>query len=764
MGGPQGSDPPVSRQGMGAATYAEVHSAETKRIASRRVSAELPLGNPAKDSVGLALSGGGIRSATFNLGVLQALQACGVFPHVDYLSTVSGGGYIGSSLTWFMSCLKRDFPFGTSRSDNPYDVPPPGPTLGQRAKSFAVHLLPRGGGQGPTDAGSGGGAAASAGATPPASPPFVRPGAVVAWLRAHDRYLTPGDGLTLWALIAMFLAGLLVNLLVLIPLALLALWVCTRQFLWTAPLCLHLHTGKAYSGDVLAWMLSLGAAFLALYLVMALVLVACNRFRAARKFLFQRAYAECMGYLLLFSFVWAVLGSVPIVHQWVGAWFKTITSSLTLSGLVATVGSLAGTKGKKALGGLRTLILTLGLSLLVYGIYLGLYHVVHRDGPPPWWLIPSVGLALALAFLVNVNQLSMHRYYRNRLMEAYFPYDLMGVPVTRADQCLLSSIGETAAPYQIINTNIQTVGSEDARLRERGGDSFILSPLYCGAECTGYAPTGSFAGGTMDLATALAISGAAADPNTSATRSRPLSLLMTLLNVRLGCWVENPGQPAYFRKGLLQPWLYYYLVRELFGRGLDETKSHVHLSDGGHFENLGLYELVHRRCRCIIVSDAAADPEYAFGDFARAIERVRVDFSAKIDLGDVTPLRSEKVTGKPAAGFKTGSVTYDDGSKAVLIYLKPVIISDLPQDVLTYDQTHDPFPNQSTLDQFFDEQQFEAYRELGFQIARAAWKGGAFIAVDSTLAGPAPAGMTVASSGLAAPGASGGSSGAPAAP
>lgn len=61
------------------------------------------------DLIGIALSGGGIRSATFNLGVLQVLSKMGLLPMVDYLSTVSGGGYIGSCLSSLLSLNQRGF-------------------------------------------------------------------------------------------------------------------------------------------------------------------------------------------------------------------------------------------------------------------------------------------------------------------------------------------------------------------------------------------------------------------------------------------------------------------------------------------------------------------------------------------------------------------------------------------------------------------------------------------------------------------------------
>jgi hypothetical protein len=219
----------------------------------------------------------------------------------------------------------------------------------------------------------------------------------------------------------------------------------------------------------------------------------------------------------------------------------------------------------------------------------------------------------------------------------------------------------------------------------------------------------------MNLATACAISGAAVDPNTYMTRSRPLTFLMTLLNVRLGYWIRNPRHPAMFNGILSRPRWYWYIFRELFGRGLDEKCWHIHLSDGGHFENLAMYEMVDRQCRWLIVSDAGADPEFTFSDLARAIELVRTDFGAKIelDISKIKPKGDEKISEKP---YALGKITYKDGSEGNIVYIKTSVIEGLQEDVYGYDRQHPTFPDESTGDQFFDEFQFEAYRELGYQI------------------------------------------------
>jgi hypothetical protein len=262
------------------------------------------------------------------------------------------------------------------------------------------------------------------------------------------------------------------------------------------------------------------------------------------------------------------------------------------------------------------------------------------------------------------------------------------------------------------------MGSKNIKLQGRGADNFIFSPLYCGSLSSGYARTKDYVGGGMDLATAFSISGAAVDPNSYATRSRSVSFLMSLLNIRLGYWIKNPRFPPKLPPALTRPWWYVYLFREMLGSGLNEQQSYVHLSDGGHFENLGLYELIRRRCKYIIVSDAGADPEYAFLSLGQVIEMVRVDFGAQIDI-DVSTLEPGGARRFSERSFVVGKISYPEATEpAWLLYVKPVVTRNMPEDIYGYRRMHPEFPQQSTANQFFDEAQFEAYRELGFQIGR----------------------------------------------
>jgi hypothetical protein len=126
----------------------------------------------------------------------------------------------------------------------------------------------------------------------------------------------------------------------------------------------------------------------------------------------------------------------------------------------------------------------------------------------------------------------------------------------------------------------------------------------------------------------MAISGAAASPNMGYHTSTPTSSFLSLFNIRLGEWLGNPRNLETWRRETPRFGLY-WLLSELFGNTTDES-DFLYLSDGGHFENLGIYELVRRRCCLIVASDAAADPDWQFADLANAIERCRTDFGVSI--------------------------------------------------------------------------------------------------------------------------------------
>ena len=534
-------------------------------------------------------------------------------------------------------------------------------------------------------------------------------GKILSWLRDHGNYMAPGNGLDLPALIVAVLTSVLINMLIMIPLFLLIILLSKGIIFTWDDKGVNFFIMLRYFGLFLLAM----TFFLSIFIYVCSGLKKCCGIqKQCRTFREKKLpiYASIGLILGLLSVAW---GMLPVIYEYIYANIGKWSAAISFSGLVAFLRAFKGMNETNETKGYRSVLLTIGLGLMILGVMLGLYHIVNKGLISNGWICFLAAVAVVLAFFVNINHVSIHRYYRNRLMEAYLPWAIIGEGRSESDEFYLAKTPKTRAPYHIINTTVNMVGSEKTKQRERGGDSFILSPLFCGSEATGYADTEKYIDGEVNLATALAVSGAAVNPNMYVTRSKPITFLMSLFNARLGYWIKKPSCSSY-DKNRLHLSYYIYMFREMFS-GLDETKEYVHLSDGGHFENLGLYELVRRRCRYIIVSDAGNDPNWTFGDLARVIEMVRIDFGAEVDL-DTRPLQPKGETRLADQGFIRGTITYKDGKIADLIYINTVVIDGLPEDIYSYRRTNPKFPEQTTADQFFDEKQFEAYRELGFQL------------------------------------------------
>jgi hypothetical protein len=637
----------------------------------RRVTGEVPADAPL---AGLALSGGGIRSAAFNMGVLQALARRGLLERFDYVSSVSGGGYIASCLTW----LRAHVP------------------------ASSVQRL---------------------GAIPLAS----GTGTVLDWLRAHGRYLIAGPGLSGWTLGASILAGTLLNLFVLLPFLLLLIGIASGDwFAFAFPRDLQMPgAGAVVAHDGFFIVGVLGIGMLALYLVATLLFAFSTVLPPLRQMSAGQYLRLSLGKLLGGAAICIGIGMFPIlagIDRTVFSLLKSETAvELTrhftwLAPLVTGALSVrqAGKPGRHS-----GAFAIAGLALVLIGLLTGLYHLAHHTA-----LLSSqtfyvwLGLSVLFAFVCDINAISMHSYYRSRLAEAFLPVVATHGPSAGSQPAhpalfrLADVRAESGGPLHIINTTLNTTSSTDAKRRARSGENMVLTPLYCGSSATGFRRTTSYLRGELTLSTAFAVSGAAVDPDTYATGSRPVSFLMALLNVRLGVWVTNPGhEPRRWR----WPAWYQLMLREMLGIGLDEKQARIHLSDGGHFENLGVYELLRRRCRYILVSDAGADPDATLADLAQAVQRARADFGADVNIcADPLFHRDEKLPRQRV--HLVGDVTYADGSRGEILYLKALVRADLSADIYGYWRTNPEFPNQSTANQFYGEMQFDSYRELGRQL------------------------------------------------
>jgi hypothetical protein len=291
-------------------------------------------------------------------------------------------------------------------------------------------------------------------------------------------------------------------------------------------------------------------------------------------------------------------------------------------------------------------------------------------------------------------------------------------------------------PLPLVNTAINLVAGTDLAWQERQADSFTLTALHGGSPSVGYramagtdADPRGYGGRTgVSLGTAITISGAAANPNMGYHSSSIVTLLLTLFNARLGSWLGNPRYDARFNHSCPQDRVVPMALHEAFGF-TDANGDYVNLSDGGHFENLGLYELVRRGCSYVLVIDAGCDENYAFEDLGNAVRKIRVDLGISISfrgfhVGPEQPPASGGTSRlAPGSGkyVAIGEIQYsrrDPGLQdGKLLYVKPAIFAhDEPIDVRNYGRTNPKYPHESTTDQWFSESQFESYRALGEHI------------------------------------------------
>ncbi len=486
------------------------------------------------DLTGIALSGGGIRSASFCLGVLQALSYAGWLKRLDYLSMVSGGGYIGGSLAWLLHKKWKDengreIPYGLDRKNFPYGSYP---MVGMADKRWKK---------------------AAAGAEGVAGGDWnVYKGRMLRHLRLHARYLTPGNGINFMSLLAVALRNSLFSLFVYGGL-LIALFTFAGPYLFGPAMdwqlyeyfnrCIDWPGAGVNRAHGLAAMLTILFAALAVFYALSTV--------AGTGYVLRYWFERWSGRLLLALAVFIMLGSLPLIYDWIneaGRSTPAQVGSFKISGEASDSGELSFS-GKidqpkpvaekqpaewrisalrnnlaATLGGLSTLLGAIATALaffqdgksrkklptgllvaagsfaLIFGLLLLAYHFAALLRVPSgiaareelWlWPVPLddsrlrsdgvvIGITLLLALFLrfpNLNYLSIHRYYRDRLMETFTP-DLRdaldvngqapGSPksANRAPLYKMAddnSASADASPYPIINSNIVVTHSMHTR-------------------------------------------------------------------------------------------------------------------------------------------------------------------------------------------------------------------------------------------------------------------------------------------------------------
>ncbi len=658
---------PPTQGGMKAADAEKLNHAEKTAIESRRRHYGLP--EKKEHAVALALSGGGIRSATFSLGVMVALARRGLLPQFDYLSTVSGGGYLGSFLTAYLNT-----PANLSAE------------IGLRAENL----------------------------------PFLREGGeaeALRHIRHHSKYLATGSVAARLQMVGAQLFGMMLNgsAVILIAGILALIEYKIRIFGWLGQFWKEV---TALSVWPAIWKTppQFVASLLLAWAFFSLLLMRggrrCQKSADRGWFL--------LGTALLLVGMWNGLGYCHQSVQWAlqneWTWWseKTLIASLgALSLLSAAFAGFAGRifDGTKAVLGLLSVVTA---PVFFFGVYLVLYESAGNR----WFAPVALVLGVVYVFLLNINFTSPHRHYRNKLAEAYLIQPSAnpkpGFPFAEAVDVKLSMIGQSTqrAPYHLINAALNVPATQRGEMQGRLTDFFLFSPALCGSPLTGYAETKEWEAKDqhLDLGTAMAISGAAAAPQMGLGTKRKLSFWLALFNVRLGYWVRNPKKWAWHFGGAPGLW---FLVKEMLG-SMDEHSPWLYISDGGHIENLGVYELLRRRCQYIVAVDGEQDECMTFAALTTLQRLAAIDLGVKIDINlDDLRLNEHRLS---RSHFRFCRIEYPGGQYGYLLYVKLSLTGNEGEFLRRYRLDEPAFPHHSTADQFFSEAQFEAYRSLGVHV------------------------------------------------
>ena len=658
----------------------------------------------------IAISGGGIRSATFALGVLAALARRNLLYQFDYLSTVSGGGYLGSFLTTFLSTpLAGTVPqIGLGREDLPF--------LRKDGEAAALRHV-----------------------------------------RHHSKYLATGR---LWERLRMAAAqvyGMAMN------------WLGFAYLAFVVALFEQII--RSHLPDAVSWkcliVISVGAVA-----AVALLIPLFRRLPLLKQgtdALFAWSLVILLGLL-----AWKGLG---FLHDWLAkhsnqeAWLILFAAlPLIATALLALVGGLSMVVRIPLI-----VIAAVAAPLLFLGIELFFYDWLDKKMIETTEAIVIAVMGYLLFWrLFDINFTAPHRFYKQKLGEAYLVrpekssnlLELCKNVSLKLSQCT----DRNRAPYHLVNCALNVPASDDPKMQGRLTDFFLFSRDFCGSPLTGYQLTKTWENLNpgLDLGTAMAISGAAAAPLMGLGTIKNVSFWLALFNIRLGYWIKKPkitidktvaAEPndakvapieaappeavpaaatvaaaaatpatswgAKFSQAICKgvKWVLYtppglmYLLREAFGKA-NEKKAYINVSDGGHIENLGVYELLRRRCKYIVAIDGEQDEKMTFQGLTTLLRLAYIDLGIKIDVG-LDALRVA-ATGYSHSHFAFCRIRYPmdepngaEKSYGYLLYLKLSLTGNEGEFIKRYKLDEPAFPHTSTANQFFSEAQFEAYRNLG---------------------------------------------------
>lgn len=737
--------------------------------------------------IGICLSGGGIRAASISLGALGELERTtpdgtavtaidgtqGILDRARFLASVSGGGYAAGA--WRIargtapvepSAFAQAWPGGIIGSPDTYEDLP--------SVAFDSEL--------------------------PSGPPSL-----FRHLQQRREFLRTGRG-GLSGSLVVAAAFLLVHLGVLLGLVTAIAWPVGRLAdTWyvyrdgaqdaVGQAGRQFHPGWSLFGPSVVF----AAAALALWLV---TLVKWNtrwrvRMRSgARSLAFV---AAALGLLLVGIPAW-----LDVAYPWMRA-HRTVSA---LTGLVSGGGAVATvfTLMRKVLGPRLARLggVLLAVVMVLYGTVVaaraaldtGLFGTALVRLETRGWLLLVAALAIGY-FVLCPRWWSLHTLYRNRLRGSFAttrqrdrsPRRLATAPpsddgqeplfpVKQRHEPQLAAYGDAPGPEHLVccsaarphrtGTGVKALSfvlsgreavfydvdppSSDGRVRVAAQGrplpvKAFRAPITPWLDALG-SRWASQAEGTVSAA--ISVSGAAVAPALGRMDMGSTNALLAALNLRLGTWFPNPRyvRPAADGGRVRFPWVRLsYMFKELFGF-YDLVDHHLYVTDGGHRENLGLVELLRRRCRTIVCVDASGDTPGSYATLRQAVDLARLEVGADVDLA---PLRARTTrfsrsgapgtsgwpdgpidgalhlsaarmtaldTERPPTAHTLLTVTYraPDGTvegTGTIVHLAPVLFEQLDEQLVAYALEDPLFPHYSTGDQFLTELQFRRLVQFG---------------------------------------------------
>jgi Patatin-like phospholipase len=667
---------------------------------------------PAKGRIGICCSGGGIRSAAYNLGALQALQQADVLRKAEYICAVSGGSYIASAYAMVLA-----------ESD---------PKLLSERPVFS-----------------------------PGSPEE-------AYLRNRSSYLAP-DLLGKGRLTIRLLMGLTLNLLYLW----MVLFVVSRPLGWLiASEVLHpeLRLPKQTEASIEPH-LWLTVAWPAIFAYLAGVVAVAGRFQKDRWYRWWVRVATALAALAGVLFL--VLIALPWLTRAVPTALQDLYGILTPGDDPTRAGTRNATwviqlVGASALGGAILRVLTrerARIALAVAAIVapaLGFLSIIllTRDagirgvggdmtvldsyaGTQLAWVGGTALVLLMFTMISDQTTWSMHPFYKRRLSSAFALRRVSreGAEPLPYDEFQKLSLYKSVDGPELVVCAAANLSEEGATPPGRGSVSFVFTSKEVGGSDTGWIPTkemeealGNRRLEDITLPAAVAVSGAALSPAMGKRTKRSVGPLLALANARLGVWLPNPRWVRRLRLEGVPCWRdrprIGYLLKEIVGRHRKNDR-YLYVTDGGHWENLGLVELLRRGCTEIYCFDASGDAVDTFFTIGEAVALARTELRVEIDIDPEVLEPDEKMKKRSTIDHVVARFRYlQQGIEGRLVFAKAAVTQDAPWDVKAYAERDPVFPTHSVVDQLYTDQKFEAYRALGHHTAQRAMKTMARVTED----------------------------------